>query len=367
MNGLADRALKEKQTSLLSLANFAFRSGFLINNILILALIGMVVYFTSQTPAFLTFSNWEVLLTNFAAIGVPVAAMTLLVICGHVDLSVGSNIGFAGTITALASVQWGYSDFGAIAMGIGAGALGGLFNGVLCGYLRFNPIIVTLGTLGAFRGMTLLINSREIYGVGPVFDFIGNGDVFGIPILLIIVLTAFLLAALFVSFTAWGRHIYAIGVNPQVAFLAALPVRGLPFALYVVTGAAAGIAGVILVSRLDGASPGSLGLQLELQALTIILLGGVAFAGGRGSILGVLTAWVFLGVLENGLTLLNVTPFAQLVVAGLALVFAAGLDAFVSFLGPVIERRHRIAEQLKASAREKDKQNPASRTSAPET
>ena len=103
-----------------------------------------------------------------------------------------------------------------------------------------------------------------------------------------------------------GRHIYAIGIIPQAAFLAALPVRGLPFVLYIVTGVAASAAGVLLVSRLDNSSPGSLGLQMELQALTIILLGGVAFAGGRRRILGVLTAWLFLGVVTNGLTLLNV-------------------------------------------------------------
>jgi ribose/xylose/arabinose/galactoside ABC-type transport system permease subunit len=103
---------------------------------------------------------------------------------------------------------------------------------------------------------------------------------------------------------------------------------------------------VLLVARLDGASPGSLGLQMELQALTIILLGGVAFAGGRGRILGVFTAWVFLGVLDNGLTLLNVPPFVQLVASGLALVFAAGIDALGTYLGSRLEQRRRIAEQL---------------------
>ena len=156
----------------------------------------------------------------------------------------------------------------------------------------------------------------------------------------------------FIRFTVWGRHIYAIGVNPQAAFLAALPVRGLPFALYIATGAAAGVAGVMLTARLDGASPGFLGLQMELQALTIILLGGVAFAGGRGRILGVATAWVFLAVRENGLTLLNVTPFVQLVAAGMALVFAASLDALGSAIVPRLQQRRRIAEQLEAAKRQ---------------
>ena len=342
---------ESRTPDLVAIVGRAFHGGFLINNILIVALIMLILYFISQTSAFFTLSNWEVLLTNFAAIGVPVAAMSLLVISGHVDLSVGSNIGFAGTMTALASVNLGLPDGAAIALGIGAGAAAGAVNGVLCGLLRFNPIIVTLGMLGALRGTTLLVNSREIYGVGPAFDVIGNGDILGIPVLLVIVAAAFIAAAVFISFTVWGRHIYAIGVNPQAAFLAALPVRALPFALYVVTGAAAGIAGVMLVGRLNGSSPGALGLQMELQALTIILLGGVAFAGGRGTILGVATAWVFLGVLQNGLTLMNVTPFVQLVAAGMALVFAAGLDAFGSVISPRIEQRRRIAEQLEAADR----------------
>lgn len=347
----ATNAGEPRSLDLVAVAGRAFGGGFFINNILIVALIVLMLYFISQTDAFFTLSNWEVLTTNFAAIGVPVAVMSLLLICGHVDLSIGSNIGFSGTMTALASINLGLPDSAAIAFGIGAGALAGLVNGTLCSVLRFNPIIVTLGMLGVLRGSSLLINSRENYGLGPAFNVIGNGDILGIPILLVIVGFAFIAAAAFIHFTVWGRHIYAIGVNPQAAFLAALPVRALPFALYVATGAAAGVGGVMLVARLDGASPGALGLQMELQALTIILLGGVAFAGGRGRILGVATAWVFLAVLENGLTLMNVTPFVQLVAAGVALVFAASLDALGSALVPRLQQRRRIAEQLEAADR----------------
>ena len=321
----------------------------ILSNILILALIALIIYFSSQSNSFLTLSNFEVILTNDAAIGVLVAAMTLLLISGNIDLSVGSNIAFAGTLTALSRLEWGFSDAASIAFGIAAAATAGAVNGTLCAFLRLNSIIVTLGMLGVLRGTILLIKPTDLYGLGETFNIIGNGDVLGVPILLVFVVAAFVGAAVFVSFTVWGRYIYAIGVNPQAAFLAALPVRALPFALYVVTGAAAGAAGVILVARLDGSSPGALGLQMEIQALTIILLGGVAFAGGRGRVLGVVTAWVFLGVLTNGLTLLNVTPFVQLVAAGLALVFAAGLDALGSVLGPRLEQRRRVVEQIEVA------------------
>jgi ribose/xylose/arabinose/galactoside ABC-type transport system permease subunit len=234
----------------------------------------------------------------------------------------------------------------AILAGVLTGALIGALNGFLCGVLRFNPIIVTLGMLSFLRGVTLLINPTEVYGLGDTFFFIGNGRFLGVPILLWIVATCFILSAIFISKTVWGRYVYAVGVNPHAAFLAALPVKRLLMSLYVATGAAAGLAGVLLASRLDGVSPGALGLQMELQALTIILLGGVAFTGGRGRIFGVVTAWVFLGVLENGLTLLNVPPFIQLVASGLALVLAASLDALGNYMGPRMAQRSKIAEQL---------------------
>jgi ribose/xylose/arabinose/galactoside ABC-type transport system permease subunit len=317
-----------------------------VNNILLLALLVLVVYFATHSGAFLTISNIKVLLTNYAAIGVVAATLALLVIAGHVDLSIGSNIAFSGMITAIAMTSWQMSPVAGVIAGIASGAMIGLLNGVLCAFLNFSPIIVTLGMLSVLRGATLLINPIEISGLGDGFFMIGNGNLLGVPILLIVALGFFLLSAGFLSLTVWGRYIFAIGVNPQAAFLAALPVRSVLLALYIATGAAAGVSGVLLVSRLDGASPGSLGLQMELQALTIVLLGGVAFAGGRGRMFGVFTAWVFLGVLDNGLTLLNVPPFVQLVASGLALVFAASLDALGSFLGPRLEQRRRVAEQL---------------------
>lgn len=340
----------DTKKGVMSLGSQERRSGgqvaFLINNILLATLIIMVAYFSIQSSVFLTVSNFTVLLTNYAAIGVVVSAMAILVIAGHVDLSVGSNIAFSGMITAISITSLGVSPGLAIVLGIFSGAAIGAVNGFLCGVLRFNPIIVTLGMLSLLRGVTLLINPTEVYGLGDTLFRLGNGWFLGIPILLWIVIIAFALSAIFIAHTVWGRYVYAIGVNPHAAFLAALPIRRLLVCLYIVTGAAAGLAGVLLAARLDGVSPGSLGLQMELQALTIILLGGVAFTGGRGRIFGVATAWVFLGVLENGLTLLNVPPFIQLVASGLALVLAASLDALATYMAPKLAQRRKIAEAV---------------------
>jgi len=325
------------------------KANFLINNILFATLLAMILFFSLRSSAFLSLSNFTVILTNYAAIGVVVSAMAILVIAGHVDLSVGSNIALSGMITAIAVVKFGLSAPAAILAGVLTGASIGALNGLLCGVLRFNPIIVTLGMLSLLRCVTLLINPTEVYGLGDTFFYIGNGSFLNVPVLLWIVAATFICSLIFISATVWGRYVYAIGVNPHAAFLAALPVKRLLVSLYIATGAAAGLAGVLLASRLDGVSPGSLGLQMELQALTIILLGGVAFTGGRGRLSGVVIAWIFLGVLENGLTLLNVPPFMQLVAGGMALVLAASLDALGSYMGPRMAQRRRIAEQIERS------------------
>ncbi|CAN7182776.1 ABC transporter permease [Aminobacter sp. LjRoot7] len=330
----------------ISFSKLLSSGNLVVNNILFLALFVLIGYFALASSHFLSVSNFTVLLTNYAAIGVVAAAMTLLMIAGHVDLSVGSNIAFSGMMTALAVINFGAPPSVAIVIGILSGAFIGGIIGVACGILKLSPIIVTLGMLSLLRGATLLVNPTEVYGLGDTFFYIGNGAFLGIPVLLWIVALAFLASALFISTTVWGRYIYAVGINPQAAFLAGLPVGRLLLSLHVITGAAAGLAGVLLAARLDGVSPGALGMQMELQALTIILLGGVAFAGGRGRILSVMAAWVFLAVLDNGLTLLNVPPFVQLVASGMALVFAASIDAIGTYVAPKLAQRRQVAEQI---------------------
>lgn len=344
-SGSPDTATITERRQKAWLPRISLSADAIVTHILIVALIAMILVFSSQSPAFLTLSNAKVILTNYAAVGIVAAAMALLVISGNVDLSVGSNIGMSGMITALSVTGLGTSPAVAIMAGIATGTAIGFVNGLLCGILGFNAIIVTLGMLSLLRGATLLINATEVYGLGDTFFWIANGDFLGVPVLLWAAILAFSGAAMVTSLTVWGRYIYAVGINRPAAVLAAVPTRAVLLWLHTAVGAAAGLTGVLLAARLDGASPGSLGLQLEMQILTIVLLGGVAFAGGRGSIFGVITAWLFLGVLDNGLTLLNVPPFVQLVASGLALVFAASLDALGNLARAVASRRQMVLRQ----------------------
>jgi ribose/xylose/arabinose/galactoside ABC-type transport system permease subunit len=298
----------------------------IVDNALLLGLLTLAAFFAFQSEHFLSISNFQNIAENVSVLSVVVVASTMLLIAGHIDLSVGSTVGLTATITGLAVADWGWPAAAAIAAAILVGAAVGLINGTLCALAGFNPIIVTLGMLGAVRGFTLLINNLPIFGLGEPFRTIGAGDAAGVPVLTIFAAAAFVLGAVFLALTPWGRHIYAIGVNPTAAFLSGLSVRKLPLLLYVATGASAGLAGVLFASRLDGVSPGDTGIGLEIDVLTAILLGGVAFAGGRGNLFGVFIAVILLGVLQNGLLLMNVEPFVQLLVQGLALVIAAGLE-----------------------------------------
>ena len=194
-----------------------------INNILVISLVLIATYFSFSTSAFLTISNFEVILTNDAAIGVLVAFI-------HSSRDRRSCRSLCrlqhrvfGILVGLANTKWGMTNSTSILMGLGCGAAIGAINGALCGLLRLNSIIVTLGMLSALRGVILLIEPTDVYGLGPTFNVIGNGSLFGVPILILLVAVSFVISAAFISFTVWGRHIYAIGINPQAAFLAALP------------------------------------------------------------------------------------------------------------------------------------------------
>jgi ribose/xylose/arabinose/galactoside ABC-type transport system permease subunit len=310
------------------------------------ALVLLFVYFTARSDRFLTVGNMKVIAANYSVIAVATVGMALLMISGPVDLSIGSTVGATGVMMALAVHDWGWPAGAGILFAVAIGASIGVLNGGLVAVCGFNPVIVTLGTQLLVRGVLELIRETPVYGLGPTFRIIGAGDWLGVPIQAWFAIAAFALGGVFLRFTPGGRHVYAIGINRQAAFLSALPVRALPFSLYVVTGAGAGVAGMLLAARLNGASPGDQGLTFELQALTAVLLGGVAWAGGRGRLTGVFLALVFLGVLENGLTLLNVSPFAQMVVRGCALIAAAALDGVSSTLTARFRFRSRARAQM---------------------
>lgn len=323
------------------------------DNVIIITLLLAILFFAVFANNFVTLANARNIAINSAILAVVVVPGTLLIVSGYIDLSVGSVTGFAGVLTALAATKWGWPAPASMLLGLGAGGVVGAVNGMLCCIFGFNAIVVTLGMLSVVRGITLMITSASLFGLGDAFAVIGRGTVLGVPIVVIVAATIFLLGGFFLRTTPWGRYVYAIGVNPEAAYLAGLPVRRLPFILYVMTGLAAGIAGIMSVSRLDGAAPAQLGINLELTALTAVLVGGVAFAGGRGSLSGVFLAVLLLGVLQNGLILMNVPTFTQTLAQGLLLITAATIDGVWSRFERVSSARlWKLARSRQAVPRE---------------
>jgi ribose/xylose/arabinose/galactoside ABC-type transport system permease subunit len=214
----------------------------------------------------------------------------------------------------------------AIALAVGAGW--GLMNGVLISYLEFSPIIVTLGGFAGARGVSdTITHDVTQFGFGDKFAYLGNGTIASIPVPAVIFLGFFLIGAYIWYEMPLGRHMTAIGADRTAARSLGVSTKLIPCVVYVASGVAAAVGGLILTSELDGASP-SIGLGLELQVLTAVLLGGVAFAGGRGSLWGVLFGILFIGVLNNGLILLNIGPYVVNLAVGAVLIAAAGADAF---------------------------------------
>lgn len=295
-------------------------------NGLLFAFIILVVVFTVASDRFLTQGNLTVILLNVSVIGLIAVPGAMLVLAGFVDLSVGS-------VSTLASIV-----FGAVAAGshlnallaslvaVGAGLGWGLLNGILICYLEYSAIVVTLGGLAGASGVAEIIsNGQTQTGFGDTFDALGNRNFAGLPIPVWIFFGVFLIGAYVWYAMRYGRHFTAIGADQAAARSLGIKFRRQVCVLYAASGMAAALGGLIVTGQLDAASL-TIGQGQELQVLTAILLGGVSFVGGRGSLLGVLIGVLFIGVLHDGLVLVNINAYVNDVAVGAALVFAAALD-----------------------------------------
>jgi ribose/xylose/arabinose/galactoside ABC-type transport system permease subunit len=293
---------------------------------LLVALIALGAFFTSTSSHFLTTNNLKVVLLQVALVGIIAIPGSMLLLSGYLDLSVGSVAVLAAAVFGeMAKIH--HTSIGvAVVVALAVGAAWGALNGVLVAYLRFSPVVVTLGGFAAARGVAEALTTNETRsGFGDTFGSLGNGTVLGLPAPAALFIVLFAIGVFLWYATPLGRHLTAIGADETAARSVGVSVKRIPFATYVFSGLAAAVAGLILTSELDGASP-SIGQGLELEVLTAILLGGVAFSGGRGSLWGVLFGVLFIGVLQNGLVLLNVGPYYVNIAVGAVLLLVAGID-----------------------------------------
>jgi ribose transport system permease protein len=327
MNSQAPTAAVVEQPSLVESAGRTMRryGRVLTRSALLLALGAEILIFFFFSAHFLTVDNFRNIAIQSSVIGIVAVATALLLLTGYVDLSVGSNLALTAVVTGTLLVH-GSSTVVAVAVGLGLGTAIGAFNGILVSYFGFSTIIVTLGMLTALRGIALSASEATPTDFSGSFTAIADGRILTVPVPIVLLALAFIIGGAFLRYSAYGRHIFAIGVNKEAAFLSGIAVRRVPFYLFVLTGAAAALGGIITAARIDAAPGGTLGTGFELQVLTAVLLGGVSFEGGRGTILGVFLGVAFLAILQNGLTLLNVPSTTSLIAQGAVLVVAALLE-----------------------------------------
>lgn len=290
-----------------------------------LLLLCFVLTFLSDN--FFTLDNWLNILRQVSINALIAFGMTFVILTGGIDLSVGSVLALSSAVAA-GLMAHGTNGLFAMAIGIFAGLAMGALNGVIITKGRVAPFIATLATMTVFRGATLVYTEgRPITGFSNELSFqmIGRGYFLGIPVPVVLMLVAY--AALYVVLkkTTFGRHTYAIGGNEEATRLSGIRVDRLKIWIYSLTGGLSALAGLILTSRLNSAQP-TAGIAYELDAIAAVVLGGTSLSGGRGWIFGTLVGALIIGILNNGLNLLNVSSFYQQVIKGVVILLAVILD-----------------------------------------
>ena len=287
-------------------------------------LVGFVVIFIAMSFAnenFLTSNNLSNVLRQVSIIAIIAVGMTCAILTGGIDLSVGPVMALSGTLTAGLMIA-GVPPAAAIVAGLAVGALFGAGNGIFVAYAKMPPIIVTLATMGIARGLALIYTGGyPISGLPQGFSFLGRGEVLGVQFPILVMAVVYLLGYILLNKTPIGRYIYAIGGNEDAARLSGIRVSRYKLLVYTLSGLTAAIAGIVLTSRLMSGQPNA-GVGFELDAIAAVVLGGTAIAGGRGAIIGTLIGAMMLGVLNNGLNLMGVSPYIQNIIKGAIILLA---------------------------------------------
>ncbi len=302
----------------------------------LLALALMVLALSLLSDRFLTPENgWNILRQISVNLCLSIG-MTLVILSGGIDLSVGAILGLAGAVAA-GLLKNGlavpgtdsllqFTTSGAILAGLVVGGAAGWVNGFAITRFSLPPFVATLGMLSIARGLTMLwTGGFPVTGLGDSFGHLGTGLFLGMPLPVWIMLALTAVFVVVTKRTRFGRHLYAVGGNERAARLTGLNVGRIKLAVYTLAGALAGVAGLIVTARLDSAQPNA-GLGYELDSIAAVVIGGTSLAGGRGSVWGTVLGCLIIGVLNNGLFLLNVSPFWQQVIKGVVILLAVALD-----------------------------------------
>lgn len=302
---------------------------------IVLILLGMLIAMTFLSPAFLTARNLLNIVRQISVVGLIAIGVTMVIITGGIDLSSGSVLALAAVVaTSLAQrLDWAEIKFPGldvpvivpIVAALAVGAVCGMVNGSLIARFKIPPFIATLGMMTVARGFALIYSERPVSGLKDSYTYIGQGEPFGIPVPIIVLALVALAAHVLLNNTRFGRHIYALGGNEQAARISGINISRVKIGVYTIAGLLAGLSGLVLSSRIGSGQPG-LGLGYELDAIASAVIGGTSLSGGIGTIWGTIVGALIIGVLNNGLDLLNVSAYWQTIVKGSIIVIAVIID-----------------------------------------
>jgi len=293
------------------------------------ALILEVILFSVFSPYFFTAENILNVTLQTSITAIIAAGMTFVILTAGIDLSVGAMVAFSGVIVT-SILKLGIPFYLSFPLCLLAGILIGICSGSVAGLFvtRFNitPFIVTLALMTILRGGAYIYTGgRPIWGLPEEFSFLGSGRLFGVPVPTIIMLCIYLCAFVVLRHTKFGRYVYAVGGNKEAARLAGININRVLWSVYLICGILAAISGVLLASRMNSGQPNA-GLMYEMDVIAAVVVGGTSLFGGRGSIVGTFLGAMLIGVLRNGLNLLNVGSYVQMVVLGMVILLAVLLD-----------------------------------------
>lgn len=292
-----------------------------------LVLIVLFTGFSIANPRFFSSDNLFTIARQASMYGIASVGMTFVILIAGIDLSTGSIITIVNILCAYLMVKLGVGMVPAVIISLAVAVIVGFLNGFLVANIGIPAIIATFATQIILEGSAYLISGgKPIYGFNEKFKVIGQGYLGPVPVPVILMIICFALGGFILNKTYFGRYFYAVGGNEEAAKLSGIYVNNVKFLIYTLSGLFAGMAGIVMLSRTNSAQP-TAGVGYEFDVITCVVLGGVSVSGGYGKISGVIAGVLIIGILTNGMVLLNVSTYVQMVVKGLVLVFAVGFDS----------------------------------------
>lgn len=293
-----------------------------------LILVVLIVVFSLIKREFFSSTNFKNILTQQSYVIIASIGLAFIMISGGMDLSIGYQMSLVGVITAIAMMWWHLPVPVAVMIGMVTGVILGVCNGVATIKLKVHPLIVTLGTMTIFEGISYIISkSNPIFGLPGSFKFLGQGQVAGIPFCVIVMIVIAVTASFILNRTYFGRYVYALGSNEEAAHLAGINVGFIKIIIFSICGLFVAISAILLTAR-SGSATSAIGVGTEFTGMTAAVLGGVSFKGGSGKISGVVIGVLILGVLSSGMQIIGLGTYPQFIAKGAVLLAAIGLDNY---------------------------------------